>query len=712
SLICMLLQYDNLKKQKSKNHERGENVTGFSNDNIDNNGISGNLKNYASLLVDKLIATDIQKHSYALGIVGEWGVGKTTFLEELKTHARNKAEIVNFNPWMCRTPEQVILDFFASLKYQLSPKYSSLSKSIKEYAKSVSSLTFTPYSIFTLNAILPSKEESLYVKKRNLSEKLLKLPKPVMVFIDDLDRLEREEIFEVLRLIRNTADLSNIIYVVAYDKDYVTSVLEEKNIKDASSYLEKIFPVEIFLPKVEDYLIWEVLGSDISQHSDRDFQNSLFKYINKNDDRALILKILNSYRRAKRFSRLYMLNISYMKKQLLGEIKLIDLFWLTLLQVYDKRTYDSLAQDPSRLLYPGGLSYNKSERYFIRDGIITNGTKKAEIYTGERFWKEESPQILRRMFDSNISTIKQSICYLENYEKYFSLSISKFKLSIGEMKLLLSEKANPKELVKDWVDSGKYFSSIIYQMEQVDVNQLKEHELQNFLHGVLYYEMNITQQRYNGWRAIKNVFLATTYRDKTYEHTAKEAVLSWIDDQLTNWDEKELISFGRVLSRMYVAKEYDEFRKEIQVSPLVISNEDVESSLKKLMAKYLEIHPELTALDVLNEKSSLGSLFKSCVVIEADPIDYEFTIYKQVIFDPIVEYFSKKEAKPTFTEFDRSYNGMFRHTLPNFDNPIEEEDARCAMEERYHYEISSYFGNSKSCRSKFKEFRLKCFVEN
>ena len=77
------------------------------------------------------------------------------------------------------------------------------------------------------------------------------------------NNLERDEVFEVLRLIRNTADLSNVIYMVAYDKEYVTCVLEEKNIKDSSAYLEKIFPLEIHLPKVDEDMIWKVLYTEI-----------------------------------------------------------------------------------------------------------------------------------------------------------------------------------------------------------------------------------------------------------------------------------------------------------------------------------------------------------------------------------------------------------------------------------------------------------------
>ena len=358
---------------------------GFSNDDFDDSQISDNLKKYASHILDKLIATNTRQHSYALGVTGSWGSGKTTFLEVLKSHVKGRAEIVIFNPWMCRTPEQVTLDFFASLRHQLSSTY-RISKSIKDYARALNGISLTPFLGLSLN-IHAVQGDSLYVKKKKLSDKLAELPKPVIVFIDDLDRLEREEVFEVLRLIRNTADLSNLIYVVAYDKAYVRQVLEQKNIGNALAYLEKIFPVEVCLPKVEKYLIWNVLQSEIcAPASSAEFAKQLFQDFNT-EDVALVLQILSTYRRAKRFARIYMLNTTYVNRELYREIDYADLFWLILLQVYDSKVYEILVHEPLKLLY------KDKKRLVLRDGIKDQKevNQNRYTYTGERFWESETP---------------------------------------------------------------------------------------------------------------------------------------------------------------------------------------------------------------------------------------------------------------------------------------------------------------------------------
>lgn len=63
-----------------------------------------------------------------------------------------------------------------------------------------------------------------------------------------MDRLGADEIFEVLKLIRNTANFPFIIFIVTFDKTYVINQMGSKNIP--ASYLEKIFMADFILPKI------------------------------------------------------------------------------------------------------------------------------------------------------------------------------------------------------------------------------------------------------------------------------------------------------------------------------------------------------------------------------------------------------------------------------------------------------------------------------
>ena len=693
------------KPEENKNHE----VKGFSNDSLNIEDVPDSLKRYASLIVDRMISTNVNDQSYAIGITGEWGVGKTTFLTLLKQQIGDKAEVIEFNPWMCRTPEQVIRDFFASLRHQLSPKFSTLSKSINDYAKYVSELSIPSHNLWNINLNLPIVDKSLYERKLYLSNKFSNLPHPVVVFIDDIDRLEREEVFEVMRLIRNTADLKNTIYIVAYDKEYVTCVLEEKNIKDASSYLEKIFPLEIHLLKVEEHLIWKTFYDEINSQDDISgrFAKSLFTIINTNE-RALILQILNNYRRVKRFARLFMMNVSYMNEELKKEIKVLDFFWLELLQMYDKKTYDILANEPDTLLYRDG------ERFKIRKGVLfdikeDDKEENNDVYRGERCWKEFTPEILEMIFGNYIKIKKQSICFMENYDKYFTLNVSPYKLSIKEMDKLLANDYNYEEIISKWIDN-KYHDSILYQFKQVNINNLKEENLTLYISSLLCFAIKTVPYHYNKVFEVKKLLRENRYNYEV-KRIAHNIVISWMKDKLM--DDNMLLNLSRLLNNLYVTTVYDDpYSNHNEVLPLIISNDEVEEMLVEVMRNFLKNHHELTALDIMKENGKLAYLFNNCCVVEKDAMVTEnYCIYKQVAFDIVIAHFAQKKNKPSLKDFEVAYNEMFNTETPVFVNPDDEDDYWDFMSEKYDQKMQEYFGSSYNNKidNKLDLFKKECF---
>ena len=682
--------------KENNDKEEIKHIKGFTCDNNTNKTISGEKNIYISVLAEKLLATNIEEHSFAVGLTGDWGVGKTTYLNLLKEEIKDKADVVEFNPWLCSTSHQVTHDFFNSLREKLSPKYSILSNTIKEYAKLLSNITISQNQTFAMEMIIPAKEESLYEQKNNLSKKFGELPRPVFMFIDDIDRLEREEVFEVLRLIRNTGDISNIVYVVAYDKQYVTCVLEEKNIKDAHSYLEKIFNVEVHIPKIEDEFIWTYLKTEIDKQdcTGKNFSQGLFKKF-KYEDRELILNVLDNYRRTKRFARLYMFSVNYLfKSSYWGEIRLIDLFWLELLQTYDKQTYDVLSNDPDALLY------KVEGRYKIKEGIKAKTTQeKDNVFKGSTFGKEKTPELLDKIFGDEIKTTKLSACQIENYEKYFTLSVLEFKLSIKEMKDLFKDEVNPEDKINEWLSNGKYLNSIMYQMKQVEMNNLDHSKLKIYLSALMYFAIRMVEhQRFEYVGEVKKLLQIDRCSGNTMPH---DVVLEWIDNEINNG--KILLPLSKLLNVLYVSKDYDENNNLVNYHELVISNEEIEERLKMLIEKFLENHLEFTAFDILNENTSLSDIFENCCVEVTSSIDCYS--YKQVAFDSIIAHFEKKESKPTLDDFEVALSRWSRIDIPKEEYDYWDE---IDMEYKYEEKMKAYFGDRYN--EKLSEFKTKCLI--
>lgn len=86
-------------------------------------------------------------------------------------------------------------------------------------------------ALFRSLAVWYSEEDS-NVFKSKIADKLKDIDSKIVVAIDDIDRLDSNELFEVLRLIRNTANLPNLIFLVTYDKDYVIKQLKNKGISN------------------------------------------------------------------------------------------------------------------------------------------------------------------------------------------------------------------------------------------------------------------------------------------------------------------------------------------------------------------------------------------------------------------------------------------------------------------------------------------------
>lgn len=588
---------------------------------------------YAETLVKKLKNTDLSKESFAVGITGEWGSGKSTFLNTMKKEIEKEdfAEIVEFNPWLCNSPEQVTQDFFATLINELSPKHSTLSRDLNKYAKLLNKMAKASLSFFGIDLDLTPSDDSLNKLKENISNKLANLPKKVVILIDDTDRLEGSEVFEILRLIRNTADFRNVIYIATYDKEYVIDVLKENKIIDPDNYLEKIFQTEVHLLKVEGYELWDTLMKEIEANFSN-FNNEIkINYSNFSfNDRELVSQILSNYRQVKRFARQFTTYLDYLNNNnLINNFYIIDLFWLELLQTYDKNTYNILAKDRLNLLE-------------VRDNSYILQNKEDDTTTLE----EKTKKILNILFDisynglydvlENNDNFNKRLAFKENYNLYFALNIPSYKLSLTEMKELYDKE--PEEVVKKWLDSGKNEESIVFRFNNYENIIKNKNNLKKHIIGILYFALNAKVN----FEDIKELLKLGKHYDNrkiVYYITNK-----WFNDKIENCvKDEDFIKLSTLLNKLY----YQEFEPSIgqYVCPLTIDSKDIENYLNTLIKKYMDSRRNsVNIFDLISENKTLSKIFKNCCVIEKhfDNNGNDFYIKKPIAIDTIIEFFKNK----------------------------------------------------------------------
>lgn len=122
-----------------------------------------------------------------------------------------------------------------------------------------------------IKKLLPNLD--LVQKKNEVIKALKKLERPIIVIVDDLDRLPVEEIrIMVQATIKAVADFPQITYLLAYDPNIIARALAE-NEKSGLFYLEKIVQVAYPLPLLS--------RRQLKRFSDEKIQN-LFEQLNIN----------------------------------------------------------------------------------------------------------------------------------------------------------------------------------------------------------------------------------------------------------------------------------------------------------------------------------------------------------------------------------------------------------------------------------------------
>lgn len=669
-------------KSTDSNNEKA----GFPVDGTKSIKVPDALDKYADEIVSQLLQTDLSEQSFAVGITGEWGTGKTVFLNLLCSKLEGKAEIVSFNPWLCRTPEQVTDDFFGALEKQLSPRHSSLSKPLRDYAHDITNVAddgwlskFTPFF----------PKESLQSKKKRLSNCFSKLDKPVVVIVDDIDRMESEEVFEVLRLIRNTADLKNTIYIAAYDRTYVTNVLESAHIMNSEAYLQKIFPVELHQPKVEDNQIMLVLFEDLKSIRFADNFVPVLKSRINNVQQELVARILGNYRQARRFARQYILNASYIQTTFTNELSLLDLFWLELLQVYDKKVYDILKTDPDMLLD------NHEDHYVLRSGITDSYPyKDIKKFEGAPFWREKTPEILYQLFGWSVKKSKIGIRYTENYDKFFTLGVPAYRLSRREFLEVFKHKGEEERIVKKWLTDGKYIRSIFHHIEHYEKSN-NDDNLKSYINCILSFGFVMFRDYKNSGigRRLRDVLKKAQYNKEQCEK-GNQIIKDWFDNRICQHSDH--VAITKLLNELYQTKVYDEKGHEEGVAELLIKNDEIEHYLQIAMADFLTNNPDVTAKNLFEEKTDMGKVFNNCCIQTEEMIINDWhNKWKNVTIDTVIKHFVDKPKIP-MADKAQILEGMFKIDYLNWDDDPDADERYDYEIERRDMQLNAYFGSDNN----------------
>lgn len=487
----------------------------------------------------KSIASWSEKESLVIALYGRWGSGKSSAINLMKEDISNsdlqdKITTIEFNPWLVSDMHNLTNHFFNELAKELELKFDSekdkkIAQKLRLYSQllnfspdksllielqskvllglgivSISSsqisqwlglsqgwingIFFTFGFIFLLIELFKgtlsnvseffehrSKEKTIIELKEEIRKELLTRKKKLLIIIDDIDRLNQQEIREIFRLVRINADFPNTVYLLSFDRSIIEQNLEEQAGVSGKDYLEKIVQVNFDIPVAPPTKIAKFLFSELDRILDN-LPKEVKRYFDNNNPHWTNVyhsgykNFFQNIRDVKRYSSSLEFNLSLMNQEEILEVNPIDFMAIEAIRVFapdwyefmksKKEMFTSTSRDvrnrdenPTKIelekeIQKLPLAMQESIRLLIRrlfpqiDGIYQYGYS---TYGGE--WHSEWSKELR-------------ICSAINFNSYFTLIPGGDDEELSQLEIysiLASAKTidSLEETIKNYIENNK-----------------------------------------------------------------------------------------------------------------------------------------------------------------------------------------------------------------------------------------------------------------
>lgn len=402
----------------------------------------------AEHLARKMMCTSVEKSAFTLGIVARWGEGKSSFMRMMKDYLIDRYGcdliIMDFNPWLYGEDVHLTNVFFDELRNKLSPLNWKLARRLRHYANTLAG-TNTFFDKVASYALLLFLDKNVAEQYEDLKKQVKNLSKKIVVFVDDVDRLENKEMMEVFRLVRNASNFPNMYFVMGYDKAYVIENLRGNLGYHSLSYTDKILQEEYMLPRMTDEQITNHLSNVIKRMSHLNDKDAIMFVLGKDLYHLDICQYIKNLRDVKRFENVLSVYYAKLKDEVnLRDFVLYELLRLCYPMIHNliwSKIDDVLVESQNRMiLYKKEKQEGDDERYLIDTHI--------DLF--EYMESEQEELHLRRRDISLIKTLlkalwgegkmpgKFAINHPQYIARYFYNSLSENDIPESEMQTLLN----------------------------------------------------------------------------------------------------------------------------------------------------------------------------------------------------------------------------------------------------------------------------------
>lgn len=310
--------------------------------------------------------------SITIGVYGGWGEGKTSVLNLIKRDLEVDKGIVSitFNPWLFSNESQLLVTFFqtlgGALKIPLKSKGQKFGKFLSEYSSLIGNISAAtglpnPGKIFDLIGKKLS-ERTLEQYRDAINKILLQSDLKIVVFLDDIDRLNNEEINQIFRLVKLTADFKNTLYVLAFDEDMVAESLSKVYSQGGYAFLEKIIQIPLKLPRAQKSALKRYVIDHVNRATDE------FDLIIDQDEQYRFVRFFEEHflpsLENPRFAVRYANSLNFSVPLLKGEVNTTDLFLIEGLKLVYPELYNFIRDNATlftKIYDRNSRDYQKNE---------------------------------------------------------------------------------------------------------------------------------------------------------------------------------------------------------------------------------------------------------------------------------------------------------------------------------------------------------------
>lgn len=446
--------------------------------------------------IASIIAMPPIDKSLIVGLYGKWGEGKTSVMNFVQQELPEDTAIVNFNPWMFSDEQHLLRSFFASISKELGAKDQTLREKIggllSDYSGAIGSVTqFAGFGTEGLEKLGNKlKETSIEQLKTKVDDLIVQSGKNIVVFVDDIDRLDIQEIQYVFKLVKLVGDFPRTAYVLSFDDEMVSAALAPKyggdNKAAGYNFLEKIIQVPLKIPKASKKALYKYstglinsvlhdAGIELNKEEENDFTEAF---------NTAFLPFMDNPRMAIRYANTLSFSLSLLK----GEVNTGNLMVIDGLKVFYPEVYDFI-RDNSYLFSKrtvGVHNYRTAQEQHkkIKDKIGAS----ISIYAADK--QKAIMEMLQELFPqlkavySNTTypgsaytrwTKEKKICSGKYFDRYFSYMVQEGDMPDNYFDQLLAD------LQYDAIENlVTKFTQVVEQYDAFDVIQkfrMREEEL-------------------------------------------------------------------------------------------------------------------------------------------------------------------------------------------------------------------------------------------